>query len=467
MSTPIPPGSRRNPSRKSKAPTLPFIEEDSNALHVSPSYDPNAERNGQRASKNTVTPEKRKKWGSSVDTRQKIRAREADPHNGRCLLTNLDDAINVCHLIPSATNPSELMKLEYAWGVPSGHLNLDSTCNLIHLRSDWHFLFDQGKFMLIPELSDLRQLEDVTITKALAGRSQTNVNKLFKRRTFRYHLLPMPELQAPICHFGDPNDLAVHSTHYRPFATLGPLVSHVQPQYAIVNAAQKLSTKSPAELFKLPSVLKQIASHKSVDKALSRLTAVMELYSHWTKLVMPDGFVACSRPPSSSSDDGDNNDQDQDHAEEGQEESEEPEESDDDELQSTPSKKSNVGRQLHDDVASTSSSDSLDTAVDADGWCPSENTVWVEEINNWTMKCCDAAVSEGGWESSILNEDDQVLVAYTKEKPRSAPPPDSWHKWRPCWYRREGRYPSHNTAKFSSNDWALFEEDTALPVDSE
>ncbi|KIM53836.1 hypothetical protein SCLCIDRAFT_1222468 [Scleroderma citrinum Foug A] len=410
MSTSSPPGPRRNPSRQGKPLTLPSIQEDSSALHE------------------TLTPEKRKKWGSSVDTRQKIRAREADPHGGRCLLRNVDDAINVCHLIPSATDPSELTKLEYAWGVPNGHLNVDSTRNLIH-----------RKFMLIPELSDLQRLKDATITKALTGPSQNNVKKLFRRKTFKYHLLPMPELKAPICRFGDSNDLAVHSTHRRPFSTLGPLVSHVQLQYVVVNAARKLSAIPFAEYVGLPPVLKQIASHKSVDNANSRLVAVVELYSHWTKLVMPDDFVACSRPRSRPrSEDSDNDDQDQDHAEEEQEELEEESEqeendSEDDELQSTPSKKSNVGRQLHADIASTSSSGSLNTAVDADGWCPSKDTAWVEEINDWTIKCCDAAASEGGWESSIRN----------------------------------GRSPRHNTAKFSSNDWALFEEDTALPVDSE
>ena len=290
----------------------------------------------------------------------------------------------------------------------------------------------------------------------------------------------MPELKAPICRFNDSNNLADHSTHHYPFATLGPLESHVQPQYVVVNAGRKLLARSPKEHYMFPLVLKQVASHKSGDEASARLAAVMTLYDHWTTLVIPDDFVSRSRAPSGPSDDTDKDDQDQDHAEEGQDEGqdegqEEPEEesgeeesdTDDDELQSTPSKKSNVGRQLHDNIASTSSSGSLDTAVDADGWCPSEDTAWVEGINDWTMKCCDAATSEGGWESSILNEGDQVLVAYAKEKPRSAPPPDSWHKWQPCWTRRNGRYPPHNTAKFSSNDWALFEEDTALPIDSE
>jgi len=287
----------------------------------------------------------------------------------------------------------------------------------------------------------------------------------------------VPELKAPICRFNDSNNPAEHSTHRHPFATLGSLESHVHPQYVVVNTARKLA-KLADEIIMLPPILKQIASDKSEDRARSRIAAVVELYRHWTKVVIPDDFVARSCPRSGPSDDTDNDDQDQDqdHAEEEQEEPEEKSEegkseeeesdADSDKLQSTPSKKSNVGRQLH-DVASTSSSGSLDTAVDADGWCPSENTTWVEGINDWTMKCCDAAASEGGWESSILNEGDQVLVAYAKEKPRSAPPPDSWHKWQPCWTRRNGRYPRHNTAKFSSNDWALFEEDTALPIDSE
>jgi len=239
----------------------------------------------------------------------------------------------------------------------------------------------------------------------------------------------MPELKAPICRFNDSNNLADHSTHHHPFATLGPLESHIQPQFVVVNTGQKLFARSLNEFFRFPSVLKQIASHKSDDQADSRLATIAKLHRHWTQLVIPDDFVARSCPRSGPSDDTDNDDQDQDqdHAEEGQEEPKEPKEpeeeseeeesnADSDKLQSTPSKKSNVGRQLH-NVASTSRSGSLNTAVDTDGWCPSEDTAWVEGINDWTMKCCDAAASEGGWESSILNEGDQVLVAYAKEKP--------------------------------------------------
>jgi len=176
----------------------------------------------------------------------------------------------------------------------------------------------------------------------------------------------MPELKAPICHFKDSNNLAEHSTHHYPFATLGPLKSHVQPQYVVFNAAQKFA-RLAHQIFTLPPLLKQIASPKNFNKVYSRIAAVLELYSHWTKLVIPDGFVAhfCPRTGPSNDADNDDKDQDQDHVEEGQEELEEKSEegvseeeesnADNDELQSTPLKKSNVGRQLHDNITSTSS----------------------------------------------------------------------------------------------------------------
>jgi len=129
----------------------------------------------------------------------------------------------------------------------------------------------------------------------------------------------MPELKAPICRFKDSNNLAEHSTHHHPFATLGPLESHVQPQYVVVNAGRKLFAGSP-EFYKFPQVFKQIASHTGTDEAYFRLATVMTLYSHWTKLVVPDDFVSHPRPRSGPSDDADSDDQGQDHAEDGQEE---------------------------------------------------------------------------------------------------------------------------------------------------
>ena len=122
MSMPSPTGPRRNPSRKSKTLTLSSIQEDSSPPNESPSYDPNAERNEQQSSKNNVTPEKRKKWVSSVDTRQRARACEADPHKGRCLLTNLADAVNVCHLIPGSMRSSEVSHFHTVTSCPDPFL---------------------------------------------------------------------------------------------------------------------------------------------------------------------------------------------------------------------------------------------------------------------------------------------------------------------------------------------------------
>ncbi|KAF9232394.1 hypothetical protein BU15DRAFT_81307 [Melanogaster broomeanus] len=59
-------------------------------------------------------------------------------------------------------------------------------------------------------------------------------------------------------------------------------------------------------------------------------------------------------------------------------------------------------------------------------------------------------------ESDAVNDD--KMAAYAKEPSRPAPPPESWHKWRPRWEPRVGNQTQFfNTAKFSSNDWAIYE----------
>ncbi|KIJ59998.1 hypothetical protein HYDPIDRAFT_190299 [Hydnomerulius pinastri MD-312] len=327
------------------------------------------------------------------------------------------------------------------------------------VRTNWHHLFNKGSWMLIPELSVLEKLRQATIDEAPEDRSKINLNKTFTRRHFKYHVLPMPGLKGPICRFEDPYNPKDHSTHHYPFATLGPLISHIKPQYVVVNAAQKLGQIPLAQLSKLQLLLQQVSSHRKRDAAAARLQLILDLYEHWTTLVIPDDFA---RPP------GGNGSGDADHppSEQGSSAASEADQSDDDresndsgEL-STPSK-SKQERQYHDDVESISSVQSLeDTIIEDDDWNPSEETAWMEEICGWAENCCNATSSKGGWESGVLN-DDQV-AAYAKESPRSAPLPESWDKWRPRWERREGQCPPFNTEKFSSNDWAVYEEHTYL-----
>ncbi|KAG8220319.1 hypothetical protein J3R82DRAFT_3523 [Butyriboletus roseoflavus] len=467
MSTPQPSGLRQNPPRKSSQKSLSSIQEDFEDTHIldnlsdeheppSPGYDPGANRKAKRTSKNEATPESRKKTGSSTGSKQKQSARAADPNKGRCLLTNLAEAVQTCHLVAGATTSKAIMQFEYAWGRRRGSLHLDTRHNLFFLRADWHRLFDRGCWMLIPDLSVLQKLYRVTVDEAPKDRSQINLNKTFTRRRFKYHLLPIPGLEGPICQFKNPNNLREHSTHYYPFATLGPLVSHIKPQYVVVNAAQKLSHILLSQLPQLHLLLQQV-SHTEKSAAAATIQLILDLYYHWTSLAIPDDYAT-----------GDNGLGDEDHPSSNQapsaasdeEQSDGDKETDDSGESLTPSK-SKQERQYHDDAESTSSVPSLeDTVLENDDCNPSEETAWVEEICDWADNCHHAAASKGGWESGVLN-DDQV-AAYAREPPHSVPLPESWHRWQPRWDRCEGQCPPFNTKKFSSNDWAIYEEHTYL-----
>lgn len=263
-------------------------------------------------------------------------------------------------------------------------------------------------------------------------------------------------MKAPICRFKDPNNPREHSTHYYPFATLSPLVSHIKPQYVVANAAQKLGKIPLSQLPQLQLLLQQVSSHRKKHIAAARLHLILDLYDHWTTLVIPDDFATGGNglddedhPPSdrasSSAGDAEQSDDDRETNDSGE--------------LSTPSK-SKQEQQYHDDAESTSSEPSMeDTIIEGYDWNPSEETAWLGEICDWAENCRHAAASKG-WESGVLN-DDQV-AAYAKEPPHSTPLPESWHKWQPRWDRCEGQCPPFNTENFSSNDWAIYEEHTYL-----
>lgn len=191
----------------------------------------------------------------------------------------------MCHLVDRSTERSILTRLEYAWGLPYGQLNIDSCYNLIFLRADWHVLFKHTKphCMLIPMLNILQKLEETTNTSANDQvRAAVNLQETFRNENFLYHLLPTKHVKPDdiICRVEGANYVA----HPPPFTTLSPLVSHVHPQYAVVNAAQKfqkIGRISPSELLNLPVVLAEI-SGEPLETALKRIYLISKLYDEWT-----------------------------------------------------------------------------------------------------------------------------------------------------------------------------------------
>lgn len=221
---------------------------------------------------------------SSAPESQKLLARQADPHGGQCLITNSTNqaAIQICHLVDRSTDHSILTRLEYAWGLPYGQLNIDSCYNLIFLRANWHVLFKHTKphCMLIPMLNVLQKLEEITNTSTNDQvRAAVDLEEVgtvvfallsilmplqnFRNENFLYHLLPTKRITLGdiICRV----EGAGYTTHRPPFATLSPLVSHVHPQYAVVNAV----------------VLAEI-SGEPLETTLKRIYLISKLYDEWT-----------------------------------------------------------------------------------------------------------------------------------------------------------------------------------------
>ena len=69
----------------------------------SPDYDPVDERREAEGMETHITPRIRKKT-RTISSSQKHLARDADPNNGRCLITNQPDPVQSCHLVAQATN---------------------------------------------------------------------------------------------------------------------------------------------------------------------------------------------------------------------------------------------------------------------------------------------------------------------------------------------------------------------------
>ncbi|KAF9233454.1 hypothetical protein BU15DRAFT_80114 [Melanogaster broomeanus] len=314
-------------------------------------------------------------------------------------------------------------------GLRYNSLNLDSRFNTFFLRSDWHTLFDRGLWLLIPQLEDLETLRNRTTKKNLKDRHNVNIDRAWGEETmFEYHVLCMLDLKEPIHRFDGPEKDAGYTVHSLPFPNLGPLTSHVRPHFVVANTAPKLGRAGTnfAQFAQLVETLVQV-SLETRESALKKFGLITQLYSEWAQLGIPTGFTGsgdgnrpddASQPPSERAPSADG-------------------EGDVPDIQSQ-------------------SSDTQDSVVYDDEWGSSEEAAWIEEIRDWAERCREATSSEGGWEPDAFNDD--KMAAYAKEPSRPAPPPESWHKWRPRWEPRIGNQPQFfNTAMFSSNDWAIYE----------
>ncbi|KAG7089015.1 hypothetical protein E1B28_010728 [Marasmius oreades] len=125
----------------------------------------------------------------------RLRIIAAAVHGYRCLITLESGAynsdLNFCHLVARTTDRMLLRALEYAIGLYPSTLFLNSYLNLIILKVDLHHTYDNGRFLLLPQLSVLREIltylqrnEAVLLTK-----DKEKFYQKFSRHVWTYEFL--------------------------------------------------------------------------------------------------------------------------------------------------------------------------------------------------------------------------------------------------------------------------------------
>ncbi|KAG8734890.1 hypothetical protein FRC10_011333 [Ceratobasidium sp. 414] len=166
------------------------------------------------------------------------RPREFVPDGNRCLITLDQEPLECCHVISVATSQESIQRLEHAWGFGEVEekLNIHTVQNLIWLRTDMHTRFDHLDWALVPTRSTLNSIFTATALVA-PGKAPPHYQVDFPDTTWNYHFVLFR--RSPVAFLRFQEDMESFDTYRYPFSDFGPIISHVHPYFAIVNAAQK------------------------------------------------------------------------------------------------------------------------------------------------------------------------------------------------------------------------------------
>ncbi|KAG6370797.1 hypothetical protein JVT61DRAFT_11004 [Boletus reticuloceps] len=251
--SPMPP-KRRSQTTRSHPPSLEKhigkleSENDilSRAQQSSPEYSPMEEIREAEGIAASTTPRCKRTKTSTVRTEKRERAPNADPNNGRCLITNRPKPVELCHFVPRATDHETLTKMEYVWEEGYQQLNVDTKRNLLHYNMT-DCCSSAGRLalslqhvrimILVPEAEIVKELSIIYLEEECVT---SDLTKLFAKATYRYHFLPASTLKEPISRFPDVNN-PQHHTHFPPFPNIDPLEGHIHPRFVVFNTGQKVT----------------------------------------------------------------------------------------------------------------------------------------------------------------------------------------------------------------------------------
>ncbi|CAE6479946.1 unnamed protein product [Rhizoctonia solani] len=164
---------------------------------------------------------------SHVSVAMKGELSKLGPDGERCPITCDVQALEHRYLVDPAI-PIEIQeKLEYAWGLEPGELELDTASNLIWLRRDMLEQFDCDKWTLVPTKEVLKEMISFNGT-----RRPNHFLKSFPNKIWDYHVVQL--LSEPLS-LVDEIDSPSFNLHDVPEV----IQSHVHPFFVAHNTNQK------------------------------------------------------------------------------------------------------------------------------------------------------------------------------------------------------------------------------------
>ncbi|KAF9485089.1 hypothetical protein BDN70DRAFT_707974 [Pholiota conissans] len=164
-----------------------------------------------------------------------------------CLIGHTPLSMEHAHVIPRRmyNDQEALANLKRAWNIKSSHLSLNTPGNIIILQRRLHRLFDQGKWMLIPDRKVIQRYYDALEHPRFP---------FIAAKRFSYRFIPHSDLvKFPIF---QQEGINVQILSY-PYGNL-TITSHLQPRFAIIDAGRKLASQEHKFFASDPNLLEDL-----------------------------------------------------------------------------------------------------------------------------------------------------------------------------------------------------------------
>ncbi|KAJ8517696.1 hypothetical protein ONZ45_g5151 [Pleurotus djamor] len=273
-----------------------------------------------RSTQDIVTPQKRANSKSSLGAAAKYRVSDASQKatlkqdgDGHlyCVATGMRHGrlpLEFSHVLPLGTSPDVLTKLEWAWDMGYGHLNLNSRYNIQILTEALHTLFDHRAsywFWLPLDTNVVTSLHSCYVgeKKAINGRfDPTQLFTIEPKHCFHYALVVPENLRKESFAFfrfqGDSPETPTEKANSITYEPISPVDLHLSPHYVIFDLGRKLERYKDSEATDWEGIQARLQEEFEFteDAYWLNLKFCYEIYRAWMETTPSAEFTQTEMP---------------------------------------------------------------------------------------------------------------------------------------------------------------------------